>query len=72
MKKGKELFEQHTAEFSEYAKLLLSLYTIIGEADLFKLLEQADAQGKKLAIDESKIAVSNIDDDINVDIIILV
>lgn len=72
MKKGKQLFEQHTAKFSEYAKLLLSLFTIIGEADLFKLLEQADAQGKKLAIDESKITADDLDDDINLETIIFV
>jgi hypothetical protein len=71
--KGKQIFEQHTAEYSEYAKLLMSLRTIIGEAELFDLLEQADKQNKKLAIDESKIPTDgDIDDDISIDTIIFV
>lgn len=68
--KGKNLFEQYTAEYSVYGKLLMSLHLILGEQFVFDMLEKAEAAGKKLAIKES--STNNLDDDITVDSIILV
>lgn len=69
---GKQLFEQQTAVYNEYSGFLLSLHTILGEASLFDLLEQAEKNGKKLALDESAVPADKLDDDIDIDTIIFV
>jgi hypothetical protein len=52
--KGQELFLELTKPRNEYSQLLDFLFTQIGE-DLFPLLEQAEAEGKKIVYDDSKV-----------------
>ena len=58
--KGQELFLELTKPRNEYSQLLDFLFMQIGE-DLFPLLEQAEAEGKKIVYDESKVPVDILD-----------
>lgn len=44
---GKELFKKYTQKPTEYARLLMTMYTNIG-SDLYPILEKAEKEGKKL------------------------
>lgn len=66
---GKELFEKYTSEYSEYSKMLMWMYTNVGEG-LFPLLEEAESEGKKL--DVRVMDVPYLVDEISVDDIILI
>lgn len=57
---GQELFIKYTEVRSEYKQLLMFLHANIGDA-LFPLLEKAEAEGKQLAYDESKVPESILD-----------
>lgn len=71
--KGIDIFKRDTATFGPYAKMLLMLVTTLGETVTYAKLEEAEALGKKLAIDEEAVAVSSdLDDDITADSIIFV
>jgi hypothetical protein len=48
---GVEIYKRDAAVYNTYAKLLQTLRLHLGEAVVYKLLERAEAQGKKLAID---------------------
>ncbi len=60
---GAEIYNRDADVYSEYASLLQTLYLHLGENVLYRLLEQAEKQNKKLAINES-IPVAIGDDDI--------
>lgn len=62
---GAELFEIYTAERNEYSQTLLTAYSLIGD-DLFPLLEQAEKEQKKIALDAYR---DDMDDPI-VDVVI--
>ncbi len=50
---GAEIYQRDAAVYSKYARLLQTLRLHLGEDVLYPLLERADKQGKKLAIDEN-------------------
>lgn len=47
---GVELFGIYTAEGNEYSQTLLTAYSLIGD-DLFPMLEQAEKEQKRIALD---------------------
>lgn len=52
---GKELYEKYTANHrSEYAQTLLTIIHNIDD-EIYPLLEQAEAEGKRLKIDETNL-----------------
>lgn len=70
--KGKDIFTRDTSLDNEYCQLLLSIEGRLGSDVLFPLLESAEKQNKKIAIDETNLDVSIFDNDIAVNNIILV
>ena len=69
---GKEIFNRDTSLHNEYCQLLLSIESRLGSDVLFPILENAESQNKKIAIDETNLDVSIFDNDIAVNNIILV
>lgn len=57
---GKDIFQNITADRTEYSQLIIFLYINMGE-DLYPLLEKADAEGKQLRYDESKVPEGILD-----------
>lgn len=48
---GKQLFDIYTAEASAYGQILLTAYALFGD-DIFKALEKAEKENKKIALVE--------------------
>lgn len=47
---GAEIFGIYTAQRNEYSQTLFTAYSLIGD-DLFPMLEQAEKEQKKIALD---------------------
>lgn len=61
---GAEILKRDMAEYGEYASFLLTLALHFDEKELYDLVEQAEALGKRLGFDDSKIDSSQMDGDI--------
>jgi len=55
---GKQLFDFYTSQNNDYKSILFQAHIEIGDG-LFEMLEDAEKQGKKIAIKENR---SNVDD----------
>ena len=55
---GWQLFEYYTSQNDDYKGILFQAHLEIGD-EIFKMLEQAEKQGKKIAIKEN---LNNVDD----------
>jgi hypothetical protein len=55
---GEDLFDYYTSQNNDYKGVLFQAHIEIGD-ELFKMLEQAEKQGKKIAIKET---LNDVDD----------